>query len=142
MDFHPLVVHFPIAFLTVYSLFELIRFQRVLEKPYWFFVKKVLIIVGWAGSLVAALTGFIASGWVIDGPRIFLMHRSFALLTIILSTVSAILYLKNKHNKVLIIFALLILISITITGGLGGAMVRGTTFDPLMAPIFKLLGVY
>lgn len=136
------MIHFPIAFLTIYAVFELIRFRRVIEQPYWFYIKKVLIIVGWAGSIVAALTGLNAANWTIQGPRIFVMHEIFAITTIALSTISAIFYIKNRQNKVLVLIATLILISITITGGLGGAMTKGTHFDPLMAPIFKLLKVY
>lgn len=142
MDIHPLVIHYPIAFLTIYAVFELIRFRKIIEQPYWFYVKKILIIIGWAGSIVAALTGLNAANWTIQGPRIFVMHEIFAITTIALSTISAIFYLKNKQHKILIFIALLILISITITGGLGGAMTKGTHFDPLMAPIFKLLNVY
>lgn len=141
---HPIVIHFPIAFLTLYAIFELVRFQKVLEKPYWFYVKKVLIIAGWIGTLVAALTGLVATNFTIQGPRIFMMHEVFATATIILSTIAAIFYIKikDKQNKILIILAMLILASITITGGLGAAMTRGTHFDPLMAPVFKLLKVY
>lgn len=142
MDLHPLVIHFPIAFLTIYAVFELIRFRRVIDEPHWLYVKKVLIIIGWAGSIVAALTGLNAANWTVQGQRIFVMHEIFAITTIALSTISTIFYLKNKQHKILVLIAVLILITITITGGLGGAMTRGTHFDPLMAPIFKLLNVY
>ena len=142
MDIHPLVIHFPIAFLTIYTVFELVRFQRIIEQPYWFYVKKTLIIIGWAGSIVAAVSGLNAAGWIIQGQRLFVMHEIFALTTIVLSTTSAIFYIKNKQSKILILLAVLILISITITAGLGGAMVKGTHFDPFLAPIFKLLSVY
>lgn len=143
MDLHPIFVHFPIAFLTVYAIFELVRFRRIVEKPYWHEVKAVLVIVGFAGAVIAAITGGVASNWAIGGPRIFAMHQIFALITIVLSGIAAFGYIKNNFSSlVYIVLAALILVSITITGGLGGAMVRGTDFDPLMAPIFKLLGVY
>lgn len=142
MNLHPLVIHFPIAFLTIYAIFEFIRFQKVTGQAYWFNVKKTLILIGWVGSLFAATTGLIATGGVIQGPRLFIMHETFALTTIVLSTIASIFYIKNKQSRLLILIALFILVSITITAGLGGAMAKGTRFDPLMAPIFKLLGVY
>lgn len=142
MNIHPLVVHYPIAFLTIYAVFELVRFRKIFEQPYWFYVKKVLIIVGWAGSIAAALTGFIASDWATEGPRIFVLHKSFAMMTVALSTISAIFYINNRQSRVLVLIAVLILISITVTAGLGGAMTKGTQFDPFMGPIFKLLKVY
>ncbi len=142
MDIHPLVIHYPIAFLTAYAIFELLRFRKLLDLPYWFYIKKILIIVGWVGSLVAALSGLNAASWTIQGPRLFVMHEIFALTTVVLSTTSAIFYMKNEQSKLLILLAIFILISITITAGLGGAMVKGTNFDPFLAPIFKLLNVY
>ncbi|MBX4199031.1 hypothetical protein KW800_02020 [Candidatus Parcubacteria bacterium] len=142
MDLHPIVIHFPIALLTLYAIFELVRFERVLAKPYWHYVKKVLVLAGFAGSLVAALTGLITANFTIVGPRIFMMHEFFALATILLSGIASGFYFKNNQHRALIVIAILILICITITGGLGAAMVRGTHFDPFMAPIFKLLGVY
>jgi uncharacterized membrane protein len=151
---HPIIVHFPIALLTLYGVLELVRFQKVLDKPYWFYTKAILISFGALGALAGVLTGLIASSWtLLAGPRIFVLHQLFAFATVILSVGIAKGYLFHwlKPNwysehvlrpRVLITLAVLLLISITITGGIGGAMVRGTTFDPLMAPIFKLLGIY
>ncbi len=154
MNLHPIVIHFPIAFLTLYAVLELVRFNKVLSLPYWFYVKAVLVMAGSLGAFVGVLTGALASGFAIGGPRIFALHQLFGATALILSIISAKAYglkwywRENGFSsfvlrpKVVVTLALLILISITITGGLGGAMVRGTNFDPLMAPILKLLGVY
>lgn len=150
---HPIIVHFPIALLTLYGVLELVRFQKFLDKPYWFYVKAVLISFGAVGALAGVITGGITSGWYIGGPRIFVMHQIFGLATLILSVVIALGYHFHWHKmnrfsefvmkpKVLVVLALLLLFSITTVGGIGGAMVRGTDFDPLMKPIFILLGVY
>jgi hypothetical protein len=58
------------------------------------------------------------------------------------------LFWPNKYSAylhrpyIIVPLALLGLIAVTITGGLGGAIVYGTHFDPFMAPVFKFLGVY
>ncbi|MEK7638398.1 MAG: hypothetical protein AAB375_03175 [Patescibacteria group bacterium] len=57
MDLHPLVVHFPIAFLSVYSGMELFRFRFVTAAPYWFYMKAFLVIAGSLGAGAAYLTG-------------------------------------------------------------------------------------
>jgi len=150
---HPIVVHFPIALLTLYGVIELVRFQRFIEKPYWFYVKAALISFGALSALAGVITGGITSGWYIGGPRIFVMHQIFGVLTLILSSTIALGYQFHWHRmnrfsefvmrpKVLVVLAVLLLFCITTVGGIGGAMIRGTQFDPLMAPIFKLLGIY
>lgn len=150
---HPIIVHFPIALLTLYGVLELIRFQKFLDKPYWFYVKATLITFGALGALAGVITGGITSGWYIGGPKIFVMHQIFGLITLILSAVIALGYQFHWHKmnrfsefvmrpKILVVLAILLLFSTTTVGGIGGAMVRGTDFDPLMAPIFKLLGIY
>jgi hypothetical protein len=49
--------------------------------------------------------------------------------------------LANKllEFKIIILLALLGLVLITITGGLGGAMVYGPNADPFFKPVFELL---
>lgn len=150
MDLHPILVHFPVALLTVYAALECIRLKKVLEKPYWFYIKATLAIFGELGALAAYATGH-----GVRGSTLVHMHSMFATITVWLFAILSLSYLNEWlkregrwHIKfalpgfVIIILAILGLASVTITGGLGGAIVYGTHFDPFMAPIFKLLGVY
>jgi uncharacterized membrane protein len=146
---HPIFVHFPIALLTMYAVLELIRFKKVLAKPYWFFVKAMFVIFGALGAAAAYMTGPDALARSPLGRE----HSNFATLTLILFAIIGCAYLlewkrPNKYSKfilrpyIIIPLALIGLAAVTITGALGGALVYGTNFDPLMAPIFKMLGVY
>ncbi len=150
MDIHPIIVHFPIALLMLYAVFECIRFNKVLDKPYWFYVKAILVIVG---ELMIFLTLMTAPNEREMG--LVQVHQTFAFATALVFGLIALHYLlvwlkkEGKFNNIptlpswsLIILAIIGLVCITITGGLGGAIVYGTEFDPLMAPVFKLLGVY
>ena len=148
MDIHPIVVHFPIALLTLYAVFELFRFKKVLERPYWFHIKAILAILGEVSALLAFLTGN-----EIEGNRLVEMHQQFAGMSILIFGVIALGYLFEwfwpvkaslfvMRPYIIIPLALLGLAVLTITGGLGGAIVYGTQFDPFMAPIFKFLDVY
>ena len=133
MFLHPIVIHFPIALLTVYSILEIIRFKNTN-------IKSLLVFLGTLGAYASALTG--PAG---EGIHILDMHRLFALITITIYSLISINYIDKefiKRPKILVTLAILGLMSITITGGLGGTMVYGTSFDPFMAPVFKLLNVY
>jgi uncharacterized membrane protein len=156
INLHPQLVHFPVALLFLYSIFELISTRHLVQKPYWFYIKAVLIIGGALTGVLAALSGLIASNFDLSIPLVA-AHFRFAFATNVLFGVTALLYmlawfasgrkqevvwklLSNRPTMILV--SLVGLALITITAGLGGAMVYGTHFDPLMAPIFKLLGVY
>ncbi|MDB5194354.1 MAG: hypothetical protein JWN50_368 [Parcubacteria group bacterium] len=148
MDLHPIFVHFPVALLTIYAVLECIRFRKVLEKPYWFYVKAMFVIFGSLGSVAAYITGP-----DVHGAPLVSMHQTFATITLIIFAIIGITYLLEwwKPSRyslfvmrpyIIIPLAILGLIAVTVTGGLGGAIVYGTHFDPFMAPIFKILGVY
>jgi len=55
MDFHPLVIHYPIAFLTTYAIFELLRFKKLLDLPYWLYIKATLLILGEISAVVTLI---------------------------------------------------------------------------------------
>ncbi|HAS84541.1 MAG TPA: hypothetical protein DCS23_00485 [Candidatus Yonathbacteria bacterium] len=57
MNIHPLLVHFPIAFLALYAICELIRFKKVIAQHYWFHVKAILIIAGLVTAELALVSG-------------------------------------------------------------------------------------
>lgn len=156
MDIHPLVVHYPIALLTLYSLFELVSVRKMQERPYWFYVKAVFVILGALGAVASAVSGLFATHFVRGVPLVE-MHIWFSYATAAIFLIIAALYASvwwgnavSARYSAKILFnrwamaplALVGLVSIVITGGLGGAMVYGTDFDPLMRPIFKLLDVY
>lgn len=56
-NYHVLFVHFPAALLPLYAIMEVIRFKRVTEKPYWFYVKAMFAIIGMISAHVASALG-------------------------------------------------------------------------------------
>ena len=55
INIHPLLVHFPIAFLVLYSLLEIVSLKD-LNTVYGFQIQKLfLVITGFIGGLFAAL---------------------------------------------------------------------------------------
>lgn len=96
MNPHVIIVHFPIAFLSIYSIFEFLRFSWLLNKPYWFYIKACLVIIGSGGTVLALLTGDIAKE-LIRGDVLLRsvanVHENFADATTSIFAILAISYL-------------------------------------------------
>ncbi|HCC83233.1 TPA: hypothetical protein DEP96_00090 [Candidatus Uhrbacteria bacterium] len=152
MDLHPILVHFPIALLSVYAVVEVVRWPKLVRTNWWFPLKSALVIIGSAASVVTFF-----SGWLLEQaaeqngmvPRVMEMHGNFALYTAavfgVLALAHVVVLLKKYFNEqimriaesilqplVAIPLAILGLLLITITGSLGGAMVYGPDVDPLV----------
>jgi uncharacterized membrane protein len=162
MNIHPLLVHFPIAFFTVYAVMELVRMKKVIQRQEWFYIKAVVLLIGFLGSLAALMTGDIAKDAIgnLGNRQLISLHEFFAELTIfIFGTLAGsyvvaglrrfdisgitqkdgvtrgiwavLVYIEELilHTPLVILFALLGLAAVTITGGLGGSIVYGPNND-------------
>src|SRR3989339_763858 len=89
---HQVLVHFPIALLTVYALFELARFRLVTKSTWWTPVKSAFSIIGWASSLVTYLSGRLLTSGAETLPHIVLAHRTFGRLTLLTFGILAMAY--------------------------------------------------
>jgi len=104
---HSILVHFPIALLTVYAVFECLRFKKILAWPSTFFIKAFLAIVGFFaaiaayiagpdGSEIHAWSGFAGMTGTNGRPvvrQIVDMHSNFATITLIVFGIIAVSYL-------------------------------------------------
>ena len=166
-NIHPILVHFPIALLFVYSIIKIIPFRRWFSKVSWKQVELFLLVCGVISALAAAATGDTAERLARPNHQLVEMHSTFAGITIwiyavillgeflVFLTPVIIPKLKSPkftsfcisiqklltHPAVSISLAVLGLVALTITGLLGGAMVYGTTADPLVPFVLKILGI-
>lgn len=67
MNLHPILVHFPIALLSLYALVEIARFNKVTQSPSWFYIKATLVIFGTLGAFAAIAFGDTAAEAVRNG---------------------------------------------------------------------------
>ncbi len=105
---HPKVVHFPIAFLMLYPLMELIYLFT--GKDFISKVAMLFLAIGVVGSLFAVLSGNQAfefvRNWTNEGKEIFSSHQTFANLTVwyfsALLVLRYFLFVKKKLNSAII----------------------------------------
>lgn len=165
-NIHPIFVHFPMALLTLYALFECARLVKYFDTDRWLTVRTVLITIGAAAAIVTDQTGDFATSSISRDDallrKILDTHETFAAITITLACIAALPYLlvwlKREIPAIMerfsplpeiaerliikpiaIPFSLLVLAAITITGALGGMMVYGITVDPVVTLVYTIL---
>ena len=158
-NFHVIAVHFPVAFLTIYAIAELVRFRVITSQPFWFYIKGFLVVVGELGACAAALTGLLIKSSFSYARNVIAVHETFAILTICIFGVLALAYLISAIEKMRperargyfftlagkflrsplpIILAFLGLVAVTVTGALGGSIAFGPTAEPASQFIYGL----
>lgn len=166
-NIHPLFVHFPIAFLLLYSLLVILPFERWFPKVSWRPLRFVILLAGVLGAFAASTTGEIAEHLARPEHRLVETHSFFAAFaTWVYGLVLAgeVVYIINRYlgrfikiravaqllafiervlcNRIfVVILALVGIFAISITGLLGGVMVYGVSADPLAPFVLKMLGL-
>ncbi len=171
MNIHPIFVHFPIALLTLYAIFEIIQNSKLREQFYFFYVKAVLVITGTISSFLALQTGELAEELRDRSFQDLIeLHSTFANISVWIFSILGIIYLilwveksgilnnlfsrqinlqkiwniiimyamKINDSLLMKLIALIGLMAITITGGLGGVIVYGPDVDPFASFIYNL----
>ena len=113
-NLHPQIVHFPIAILFTYALFELIGV--VMKKGFYQKAAYLLLILGVIGAFFAVLTGNQAFAsyqyWNNSSKELFEYHQTYANITIwfftVLLVVRTFLLVKKKFNGIIKYFILLL----------------------------------
>lgn len=100
MNIHPIFVHFPIALMTFYAIAELMRFKKLTQTAYFFYVKAVFVIGGTVSAFLALNTGEGAEDLIDRSLRPLVeMHSTFASASTWIFGVISVLYLISWINK-------------------------------------------
>ncbi|MCJ7449295.1 MAG: DUF2231 domain-containing protein [Bacteroidales bacterium] len=131
-DFHPMIVHFPIALIMVGFLADVVflffRSEKCLSKTGFY-----LMVLGTLAAIAAWVTGQLFTNAPAQGEvvNIFERHETGALITMILmiigATIRIYLVIRKKEDTSLkwIVFILYLLAfgAVSYTGFMGGTMV-------------------
>lgn len=97
MNLHPIFVHFPIAFLFMWSVLAIFPFERYMPNIAWREVKLIFLVVGLLGALLGLATGDQAEH-IVGYSRLVETHSTFAgLATITYALLLVQSLLKNKR---------------------------------------------
>ncbi len=159
-NIHPLFVHFPIALLFVYAILKIVPTYRWLPNVAWRQVERIFLVLGVLGGFVALSTGEIAEHLTRPDHALVEMHSTFAGASIFIFgalLVGEIIVLISTrytlpkivrsfgnlltHRGVSGVLAFIGLITISVTGLLGGVMVYGVGADPVASWVMSVLGL-
>jgi uncharacterized membrane protein len=164
---HPIIVHFPIALLFLYSIIKILPLEKWLPSVAWAHIKRLLLVFGVLGAFAALATGEVAEHLVHPNHDLVEAHSSFAtastiiygllllgeLLTLFMSWITSKINSSNTLKYIVLVqkiltrnllskvLALLGLSCITLTGMLGGVMVYGLSADPMAKTVLQILGI-
>lgn len=130
-NIHPLVVHFPIAFLTSFFLIEIIASFR--SKPHYQQLASLLLYLGTMTAVLTVVAGFIAASSVAHGDNVHLImekHEFLGVTTLILALVLSGWRAANKGEQLkgagknlFLLLSALMCLSMSLGADLGGLMV-------------------
>lgn len=129
-NIHPLIVHFPIAFLIAFFVIDVIG--SMLNKDSWRTLASGLLYLGAISAAAAVAAGLIAEGTIEHGENVHLImerHEFFGLSTLGISIFLSLWRLlsggivRGVANFFFILVSLLLTVFIVLGADLGGLMV-------------------
>ncbi len=142
-NIHPLLVHFPIAFLSAFFAVDLLG--TLAKKAQWRSVASCLLYLGTVAAVFTVLAGFNAASTVAHGQNVHDImenHEHFGVSVLTLATVLSAWRLKSHGliqggaNVLFLILSALLFLIMSLGADLGGLMVYhyGVAVDAVTAP--------
>lgn len=167
-NLHPIIIHFPIALLFFYSLIKIFPVKSWFPKISLITTERFLLLIGTIGIFFAKSSGEATKHLTNPERNLVQMHELFAnaltVFYVVLVVIEFLPFLNNflkkkkiipqkillilktvsskiKNKYLVFILSLLGIITLFITGLLGGVITYGPTADPLAPFVLKLLGL-
>lgn len=129
-NIHPMLVHFPIAFLSAFFAADLAGALR--KKTEWRSVAACFLYLGTVAAVFTVIAGFIAASSVEHGGNVHAImetHEHFGIAVLALATVLSIWRLKSGSiiqggaNTLFLMLAAILCVAMALGADLGGLMV-------------------
>ncbi|KJV06669.1 DUF2231 domain-containing protein [Methylocucumis oryzae] len=129
-NFHPLVVHFPIALLFTFLAVEVLAL--ILKKPAWREAATVILVAGALGAVIAVIAGFSAANSIEHGGNVHEImenHEHIGVIVMALAVVLALWRLfigkplTGGANTLFLIISVVMCLLLSFGADLGGLMV-------------------
>jgi len=129
-NIHPLLVHFPIALLSVFFVLDVLG--TLAKKPQWRGIASAFLYLGALAALFTVMAGFIAADTVAHGENVHAImekHEDLGMAVFSLTTALSAWRLKHKGlfqgyvNGVFLTLSALLCVLIVLVADLGGLMV-------------------
>lgn len=129
-NIHPLLVHFPIAFLSTFFAIDLLG--SLAKKSHWRSIAGCFLYLGTIAAAFTVIAGFDAAESVAHGQAVHTImenHQHFGIAVLSLSAVLSIWRLKSQGliqggaNVFFLIMSAILVVLITLGADLGGLMV-------------------
>ena len=143
-NIHPMLVHFPIAFLSAFFALDLLG--TLAKKPSWRNVASWLLYFGTVSAVFTVTAGFIAASTVAHGVEVHAIMERHEHLGVSVLSLAALLsawrlksggIIQGGANSFYLILAALLCVLMALGADLGGLMVYhyGVAVDAAMAPV-------
>ncbi len=119
---HPATVHFPIAFFLFAGLLEILALAR--KRPAWFATVDILMLAGAIGAILAALFGWIHTGFWLGGDLAMQWHR-WTGTGIALAGLVALVALRRESRALVRAVLAVICVALLLQGFWGGELAHG-----------------
>lgn len=129
-NIHPMLVHFPIAFLMGFFLLDF--FGSIFKKTNWREAASILLYLGTLGAIFTVIAGFMAADSVAHGDNVHAImerHKTLGLSVLSLSVVLSLWrwlshgQIKGEINILYLILSAVLCVLISLGADLGGLMV-------------------
>ncbi len=133
-QFHPLLVHLPIGFLLLASVFRFLLFRG---KEQFRETLSIILILSIPATVFTAITGYILSDGGGYGSELVFKHQWSGIALLSLTIVLYVLHIKEVRTSAERVLWIVMLLTLSLTGHFGGGLTHGENYLSLGTDVYE-----